>query len=178
MPNTVQVRFYFRYNEFVQLIGKVSRMRSNINQRDKNLIEKRFSFSSFNNYVKAITALSLVFPLVFTSTNALEINHASEQATVIGKVFNDVNKNGIQDINEYGIPGVRLATVTGLVIETDGYGRYHIPDNFIRPRHARNFMLKVDASSLPLGSKIITENPRVVRLSYGAVNKINYGITF
>jgi len=31
-------------------------------------------------------------------------------------------------IQEEGIPGVRLATVEGLVIETDGYGRFHIPD--------------------------------------------------
>jgi len=31
-------------------------------------------------------------------------------------------------IHEEGIPGVRIATVEGLLIETDGYGRYHLPD--------------------------------------------------
>ena len=31
-------------------------------------------------------------------------------------------------MGESGIPGVRLATVGGLLIETDEYGRYHIAD--------------------------------------------------
>ena len=50
------------------------------------------------------------------------------QATLIGTVFLDANLNGYLDNGETGVPGVRIATVTGLLIETDGYGRFHIPD--------------------------------------------------
>ncbi|MEB8434566.1 Ig-like domain-containing protein, partial [Cocleimonas sp. KMM 6892] len=80
-------------------------------------------------------------------------------------------------IQEEGIPGVRLATVEGLLIETDGYGRYHIPDvDGGRRGSGKNFILKVDTATLPEGAKFTTENPRVLRLSSTALNKINFGI--
>uniref|UniRef100_UPI00262F93C3 DUF7507 domain-containing protein n=1 Tax=uncultured Cocleimonas sp. TaxID=1051587 RepID=UPI00262F93C3 len=80
-------------------------------------------------------------------------------------------------IHEEGIPGVRLATVKGLVIETDGFGRYHIPDvDAGRRGWGRNFIIKVDAATLPKGSKFTTENPRVLRITNTALNKINFGV--
>ncbi|KAG1654010.1 Serine-aspartate repeat-containing protein D [Nymphon striatum] len=80
-------------------------------------------------------------------------------------------------INEEGIPGVRLATVTGLLIETDGYGRYHLPDvDGGRRGEGKNFILKVDAVTLPDGSTFTTENPRVLRMTGSALNKINFGV--
>ncbi|HEX8808400.1 MAG TPA: SdrD B-like domain-containing protein, partial [Xanthobacteraceae bacterium] len=45
---------------------------------------------------------------------------------VYGKVFNDVNRNGVQDDGENGLPGVRVVTATGLEATTDQYGRFHI----------------------------------------------------
>ena len=80
-------------------------------------------------------------------------------------------------ISERGIPGVRLATVTGLVIETDGYGRFNIPDldagsNGI----GQNFILKIDAATLPEGSIFTTENPYVLRIVNSGLNKINFGV--
>jgi len=41
---------------------------------------------------------------------------------VFGKVFNDVNRNGVQDNGEEGLPGVRVVTATGLAATTDQYG--------------------------------------------------------
>ena len=80
-------------------------------------------------------------------------------------------------IQEEGIPGVRLATVKGLLIETDGYGRYHIPDvDGGRRGMGKNFILKVDKATLPTGAKFTTENPRVLRLTGAALNKINFGV--
>ncbi|WP_442784362.1 DUF7507 domain-containing protein [Cocleimonas sp. KMM 6896] len=80
-------------------------------------------------------------------------------------------------IYEEGIPGVRLATVGGLLIETDGYGRYHIPDvDGGRRSWGKNIIIKVDTATLPTGSRFTTENPRVLRLTSTALNKINFGI--
>jgi hypothetical protein len=80
-------------------------------------------------------------------------------------------------IQEEGIPGVRLATVKGLNIETDGYGRYHIPDvDGGRRGVGKNFIIKVDTSTLPEGARFTTENPRVLRLTGAALNKINFGV--
>ena len=104
---------------------------------------------------------------------------AFKQGTMIGKVFYDANLNGYLDEGEQGIPGVRLATVTGLVIETDGYGRFHIPDGIqSKLPYAQNQLLKLDIATLPQGAKITSENPRLLRVTNGSLNKINFGIVF
>ena len=80
-------------------------------------------------------------------------------------------------IHEEGLPGVRLVTVEGLLIETDGYGRYHIPDVDGGRRNAgKNLIIKVDTATIPRGSKLTTENPRVIRITGNALNKINFGV--
>ncbi len=100
-----------------------------------------------------------------------------EQTTIIGKVFADYNEDGYQDDGEPGIPGVRLATVEGLLMETDAYGRYHIAgvDGGFFER-GRNFIVKVDPSTLPKGSTFTTENPRVKRITQGLMNQFDFGI--
>ncbi len=95
---------------------------------------------------------------------------------VIGKVFDDKNRNGYQDEGEPGLPGVRLATVRGLLVTTDPYGRFSIacadiPDAGI----GSNFIVKLDVRTLPSGYRVITENPRRVRLTAGKVVKLNFG---
>ncbi len=80
-------------------------------------------------------------------------------------------------IHEEGIPGVRIATVDGLLIETDGYGRYHLPDvDSGRRGWGKNIILKVDTATLPHGARFTTENPRVLRITGSALNKINFGV--
>ena len=95
---------------------------------------------------------------------------------VIGRVFDDVNRNGYPDEGEVGLPGVRVATVTGLLITTDQFGRYHIPCA-ARPdaRIGSNFVLKLDVRTLPTGYSVTSENPRVVRLTAGSMSKLNFG---
>ncbi len=102
----------------------------------------------------------------------------SEGATLIGSVFEDLNADGFRQKGERGIPGVRLMTPTGLVIETDAYGRFHIPDprsgDFIGRGH--NIAIKLDPASLPQGARITTENPRIYRVSAGALNRVDFGV--
>jgi uncharacterized repeat protein (TIGR01451 family) len=102
-----------------------------------------------------------------------------EQTTIIGKVFHDINRNGYQDEDEgeLGIPGVRLATVEGLLIETDANGRYHIAgvDGGFFER-GRNFIVKVDPATLPDGAEFTTENPRVKRITQGLMNRFDFGV--
>ena len=80
-------------------------------------------------------------------------------------------------INESGIPGARLATPSGLLIETDNYGRYHVPDVSVgNIGIGQNFILKVDPLSLDDGASFTTENPYVLRLDSSALNKMNFGV--
>ena len=123
---------------------------------------------------------------------------------VIGKVFDDTNRNGRQDgppdrsgaitrddvytgkwsqpiveeqdlPGEKGLPGVRLATVNGLLITTDEFGRFHVPCAALPKDGGSNFTLKLDTRTLPLGYRVTTENPRTLRLTPGKVARMNFG---
>ena len=100
-----------------------------------------------------------------------------ELTGIIGKVFSDLNKNGVQDRDEPGIPGVRIATVRGLVVETDEFGRYHLAEA-INPRWDRgsNLIVKVDPVTLPFDAAFTTENPRIVRATQGLSAQVDFGV--
>ena len=94
-----------------------------------------------------------------------------EQGTIIGKVFNDLNQNTVQDKGEPGIPWVRLYTEEGIGIVTDENGLYHIPG--VSPgRH----VVKIDGHSLPEGTKFITEEAYLVKTTQGIMNKANFAV--
>jgi len=77
---------------------------------------------------------------------------------------------------EDGIPGVRLLTVEGIIIETDQYGRYHVPDQWVLNKKGKQFLVKVDTDSLPTGMKVISENPKVRRITPNKLTKLNFSI--
>ncbi len=82
-------------------------------------------------------------------------------------------------VSEVGIPGVRLASPEGLVVQTDSYGRFHLEDIDVGERaHGRNFVLKVDPVSLPPGARVITANPLVRRLTGGLMVRFDFGVGF
>ncbi len=81
-----------------------------------------------------------------------------------------------QGIYEDGIPGVRLLTVEGVVIETDQYGRYHVPDQWVLNKKGKQFLVKLDTDSLPTGMKVLSENPLVKRISPNKLSKFNFSV--
>ncbi|KPN19672.1 hypothetical protein AO715_06745 [Xanthomonas sp. Mitacek01] len=84
---------------------------------------------------------------------------------------------GNAGIDERGIPGVRVASVEGLLIETDQYGRYHLVDVPGGTRaHGRNFILKVDPATLPPGTELTTANPLVRRVTPGLPVRFDFGV--
>jgi len=95
---------------------------------------------------------------------------------VIGKVYDDANRNGLQDLDEAGIPGVRLATARGLLATTDQYGRFHITCA-ITPREGRgsNFVLKLDDRTLPSGYRGSTELLQFKRATPGKALEFEFG---
>ncbi|MGD8977852.1 MAG: OmpA family protein, partial [Gammaproteobacteria bacterium] len=80
-------------------------------------------------------------------------------------------------VDEIGIPGVRVATLNGLLAETDPYGRYHLAAIDVeRFDRGRNFYVKVDPSTLPEGSEFTTANPRTKRITQGLMSRFNFGV--
>ncbi|HRP71557.1 MAG TPA: OmpA family protein, partial [Luteimonas sp.] len=84
---------------------------------------------------------------------------------------------GNAGIDERGIPGVRIASVEGLLVETDQFGRYHIADvhggDWAR---GRNFILKVDPATLPAGAEFTTDNPLLRRVTPGIPVRFDFGV--
>ncbi|KRD76971.1 hypothetical protein ASE43_07240 [Lysobacter sp. Root983] len=80
-------------------------------------------------------------------------------------------------VDERGIPGVRVASVEGLLIETDQFGRYHLEGVAGGPwERGRNFILKVDPATLPPGSVFTTDNPVVRRVTPGLPVRFDFGV--
>lgn len=80
-----------------------------------------------------------------------------------------------EGIDERGVPGVRLATVEGLLTETDAYGRYHIVGVDGGDARGRNFIVKVDPGTLPPGTEMSTPNPLVQRITPGIPVRFDFG---
>jgi uncharacterized repeat protein (TIGR01451 family) len=95
---------------------------------------------------------------------------------IIGHVFDDKNHNGYMDDGEPGLPGVRVATLNGVLITTDAEGRFHVPCAAIPDASiGSNFLMKLDIRTLPTGYEMTSENPRDVRITRGKVTEINFG---
>jgi uncharacterized repeat protein (TIGR01451 family) len=95
---------------------------------------------------------------------------------VTGKVFDDANRNKVQDDGEGGLAGVRVMTVRGLSAITDAHGRFHITCA-ITPVEGRgsNFVLKLDDRTLPSGYRPSTESALVQRATRGKALKFTFG---
>jgi len=95
---------------------------------------------------------------------------------VIGKVFDDADRDGVQDDGEEGLAGVRLVTPRGLQATTDAFGRYHITCA-ITPHEGRgsNFVLKLDDRTLPSGFRMSTDQVQVKRATRGKALRIDFG---
>ncbi|MBB1088523.1 DUF11 domain-containing protein [Lysobacter sp. SG-8] len=82
-----------------------------------------------------------------------------------------------EGIDERGIPGVRIATVEGLLVETDQYGRYHLVGiEGGNASRGRNFIMKIDPVTLPPGTEFVTDNPQVRRITPGVPVRFDFGV--
>ena len=83
----------------------------------------------------------------------------TREACLIGKVFVDCgadgvgygNGNGIQDVGEPGVPGIRLYLEDGSYVVTDSEGKYSLCG-----LKATTHILKVDETTLPPGARLGT----------------------
>lgn len=79
----------------------------------------------------------------------------TNEGCVLGKIFVDCNNNHVQDPEEIGIPGVRLYFEDGTWVISDSEGKYSYCG--LQPQ---SHTLKVDASTLPVGSRLTTSSNR------------------
>lgn len=82
----------------------------------------------------------------------------SQEAFVIGKVYTDCNRDGVQGLEEIGVPNVRLILEDGTYVITDVEGKF----NFYGLRPTTH-VLKVDRTTLPEDIELIEQNVRHVK---------------
>ena len=135
------------------------------------------SEGEYVNQTWAVNAFSNVAASnVATATVRITPDPTFDCSDIIGKVFDDKNRNGYPDDNEPGLANVRLATVNGLLVTTDSNGRFHITCADVpNEQRGSNFVMKLDERTLPTGYRPTTENPGVVVLTRGKMSKLNFG---
>lgn len=103
----------------------------------------------------------------------------SSDAFVVGKVYTDCNRNGMQDEGELGVPGVRLYMEDGSYIITDRDGKYDFYG--VSPK---THVLKVDRTTLPAGVELINQSnrnagdpsSRFVDVKHGELHRADFAI--
>jgi uncharacterized repeat protein (TIGR01451 family) len=130
----------------------------------------------FVNRAQAMSSLTgLPFSGVAMATVRVVPDPTFSCTDVTGKVFDDANRNGVQDPGEKGLPGVRLVTLRGLVATTDPYGRYHITCASVpNEQRGSNFVLKLDERTLPSGYRMSTRQVQVQRATQGKALSVDF----
>ncbi|MDH3326099.1 MAG: hypothetical protein OEM38_05200, partial [Gammaproteobacteria bacterium] len=126
-------------------------------------------------YVNEAVAVDLC-DICFISNRAkaevdVVIDSVFDLGTIIGKVFEDSNKNNYQDPNEPGIAGAMVVLDDGISVLTDQYGRYHFPS--VKPGQR---LVKIDLNSVSASATTELFEARVVSSSPGLLSKQNFGI--
>lgn len=94
-----------------------------------------------------------------------------DEGTILGKVFDDRNSDGVQSKGEPGVPRVRIYTEYGVSVVTDTEGRFHLPA--VQPgRH----ILKIDGHTLPAGTTFVTEESLLIKTTQGLLNKVRFAV--
>ncbi len=99
---------------------------------------------------------------------------------ITGKIYTDCNRNGVQDPEEVGVPGVRFYMEDGTMVISDVEGKYSLYG--IR---ARTHVLKLDRSTLPKDVELIEQSVRnagdpgsvFVDLKAGELHRADFAVT-
>jgi outer membrane protein OmpA-like peptidoglycan-associated protein len=93
--------------------------------------------------------------------------------TIIGKVFEDRNGDGLQNPDEPGVAGVMVALDNGTYALTDPYGRYHFPAVVSGHR-----MVKINLQSVPGLAAATTDESVILSITPALLAKANFGIRY
>jgi large repetitive protein len=104
----------------------------------------------------------------------------TDRAIVFGKIFVDLNTNRVQDVNEPGVPGVRIYLQDGTYSVTDSEGKYSLYG--LRPL---THVARVDKTTLPIGAKLLPLSNRhsdeggtqMMELQRGELHKADFALS-
>ena len=95
------------------------------------------------------------------------------RGTILGRVFEDRNRDGFQDRDEPGLFGATVALDDGTSVMTDAEGLFHVP-----VVDAGQRLLKLDMARLPYPGTPTTDVATVARVSGGLITSVRFGVAF
>ncbi len=129
---------------------------------------------AYVNRAAAIDACAVCF---ISNTSEAEVTVTLDPlfdlGTLIGKVFEDTNRNGRQDEGEKGVAGAMVVLDNGSYVLTDEHGRYHFPA--VTPGHR---LLKINRQALETGAVVTSDEVVVVSVTPGLLAKANFGVLY
>ncbi|MGH7730097.1 MAG: OmpA family protein, partial [Candidatus Eiseniibacteriota bacterium] len=93
------------------------------------------------------------------------------RGTLLGRVFEDTDRNGRQGATEHGVSGAVIALDDGTWLATDADGQFHLPDLEAGPR-----ALKLDLAQLGMPATPTTDVTQVVNVSPGLLATVRFGV--
>ena len=120
--------------------------------------------------VRAQDAVAQPLSALADNTVALLEDPEFDLGTIVGKVFDDKDGNGVQGMGENGVGGVMVAMEDGVYAVTDGNGMYHIAA--VRPG---NRLVKINTHTLPPNDGLTLPEAQTVTLTPGLLAKVNFG---
>lgn len=101
-----------------------------------------------------------------------------DQATLLGRVFEDKNRNGALDPGEPGIPDVGVLLDDGTYISTDEKGLYSVAGVTPGLETTGMRVVKIAMRDLPANAILTTPESVFVTLTAGGMDKANFGVYF
>jgi len=134
------------------------------------------------NEVMARAHTLLGFPVISNLATAdviVKPGLFSDRGLIIGKVYYDLNSNGIHDEDERTVKNVELIMENGARILTDEFGKYSVPDV-----EAGMHVIRVNERTLPPLSRIILDSPdylgdtqsKMIRVAAAGIAKSNIAL--
>jgi uncharacterized repeat protein (TIGR01451 family) len=93
--------------------------------------------------------------------------------TIIGKVFQDFDRDGFQDSGESGIGGAMVALDNGVYALTDVHGRFHFPA--VEPGQR---MVKLNVATIAGNARATRSDKQVLSVTPGLLAKANFGVIY
>jgi hypothetical protein len=103
----------------------------------------------------------------------VEDNELFTRSTLLGRVFEDKNRDGQQAANEPGIAGARVVMDDGTSVTTDAMGMFHVPDLESGPR-----AVKLDVPGLGAAAIPTTDASTLVTIAPGLLSSVRFGVAF
>ena len=95
------------------------------------------------------------------------------RSTLLGRVFEDRNRDGRIGASEPGVPGAVVALDNGTFVTADTEGRFSVPDVEAGPH-----VVKLDVGSLSLPATVTTDGTQVINVSPGLLATVRFGVSF